>query len=72
MENEFMVHHRNHDKTDEAVENLGPMHRGCHASHHLIGNTRTKGMKLGPYSEERRRAISEACRGIPKRKKATV
>lgn len=63
-EREYIVHHRDHDHANNAFENLGPMHRACHASHHLIGNQRTKGKKLGPRPPEVRAKIAAGLRGI--------
>lgn len=38
VENEesvLVIHHRDHNKTNNEPSNLGPMHRACHIKHHL-------------------------------------
>lgn len=50
-----LIHHRNHDHDDNRLENLGPVHRGCHTKHHSTG--RDIGKK---HSESTRQKMSEA------------
>lgn len=58
-----VVHHINENKLDNRVENLEVMRDGDHTIHHHKGwASPVKGRKLGKYSEERRRAISEGIR----------
>jgi hypothetical protein len=51
------VHHKNEDKTDNRLQNLGVIEHGKHISHHW------KGVKRGPFSKERCSAISKRMKG---------
>ena len=52
---DVLVHHDDHDRSNNTIENLMPSHRGCHTKHHSIG--RGVGTK---DSEETKRKKSEA------------
>lgn len=44
-----LIHHENHDHSDNRLENLVPSHRGCHTRHHSIG----RGIGKSPSKETR-------------------
>lgn len=59
----WVVHHTNHDMTDNRVRNLRVMHAGCHSRHH------NKGAKREPFTAEHRANLSKAMMGKGKGRK---
>ncbi len=68
MFEELVVHHKDHDHTNNSLDNLVPAHRLCHNGHHLRAlwadspekmlDSESRGHRT-PHSEETRRKISE-------------
>ena len=66
---EVIVHHVNHNETDNRLENLKPCHRLCHNGYHFkelwkenpekLMSSETRGHRV-PHSEETRKNLSES------------
>ena len=50
---EVLIHHENHDHSDNRLENLVPSHRGCHTRHHSTG--RGVGKQVSEETREKMR-----------------
>jgi hypothetical protein len=59
----FVVHHINHDRSDNRLVNLQAMPAGEHASHHHRGATRPPRPYVDPY--ERAAFVDEVMRALP-------
>lgn len=60
---ELHVHHKDHNRENNASENLVTLCHNCHWSHHRGNRVAwNKGKKLSPLSEEHKRKISNAVR----------
>ena len=67
MFSEVIVHHLNHDETDNQIKNLAPCHRTCHNGYHFkelwsdrkeeLLKSPTRGNHK-PHSEETKQKIS--------------
>lgn len=63
----LIVHHNDHNKKNNAPENLKAAHQGCHARHHQ------RGLHLGAKrSDETRRKLSVALTGKTYRKRTEI
>jgi hypothetical protein len=56
-----LVHHKDEDRSNNAIENLAVMHRECHVSHHMTGRQMTLGHQL---TEEHKQKIAHSLTGI--------
>lgn len=73
MGHKGVIHHRDENKDNDAIENLGAAHKGCHNVHHKIGQDhppevleQLRLLHLGAKrSPETRQRISDALKGKP-------
>lgn len=64
------VHHGDGDNTNNSVENLKPMHMGCHPKHHHIGTTNNE-IKQRWRNPDFRRKMKSSVVASNKRRKGT-
>lgn len=60
----LVVHHKDHDRTNDAIDNLVASHKKCHNDHHGMGEQRV-------FSDLHRQRIAEGVRRSYERRRAS-